>query len=61
MMPGWNLSQRQRHARGRDAVAAVDRSDAELRRIAEAGRERVLSEHTANRRAAELLAALGGA
>jgi spore maturation protein CgeB len=35
--------------------------DAELRRIARAARERVLAEHTAERRAAELVALLDGA
>lgn len=41
-----------------DAVAALQCSDAELRRIARAARARVLSEHTAHRRAAELEEAL---
>lgn len=41
-----------------EAVAAIDREDADLRRIAAAARERVLAEHTAERRAAELLALL---
>jgi spore maturation protein CgeB len=36
------------------ALAAVDRSDAELRRIGAAARERVLAMHTSERRAAEL-------
>ena len=36
-----------------DALAAIDRSDAELRRVAEAARERVLAEHTSERRAAD--------
>lgn len=36
-----------------DVVAALDRSDAELRRIAAAARERVLTEHTSDRRAGE--------
>ncbi len=37
-----------------EAVAALDLSDAELRRIAEASRERTLDEHTSERRAQEL-------
>jgi spore maturation protein CgeB len=38
-----------------DVLAALDRGDAELRRIGEAARDRALSEHTAGRRAAELV------
>jgi spore maturation protein CgeB len=41
-----------------DAVAALDLGDAELRRIARAARERTLAEHTADRRAGTLEAAL---
>ena len=41
-----------------DAVAALDLSDAELRRIGEAGRARVLAEHTSDHRVAELEALL---
>lgn len=37
-----------------DALAALELSDAELRRIAEAARERTLAEHTAAHRAREL-------
>jgi len=37
-----------------DAVAALDLSDAELRRMAEASRARTLDEHTSDRRAEEL-------
>ena len=37
-----------------DVMAALDRNDAELSRIGAAARERVLSRHTAARRAAEL-------
>jgi spore maturation protein CgeB len=37
-----------------DAVAALDLSDAELKRIAAASRERTLAEHTSARRAEEL-------
>jgi spore maturation protein CgeB len=37
-----------------DTLAALDCSDAELGRIAKAGRERVLAEHTSGKRAAEL-------
>ncbi len=36
-------------------LAALDRGDRELRRIGEAARARALSEHTAERRAAELV------
>lgn len=43
-----------------DAVAALDRSDGELRRIAEAALERTLAEHTAARRAIELEEILEG-
>ncbi|MGE0260632.1 MAG: glycosyltransferase [Alphaproteobacteria bacterium] len=39
----------------RDVLAALDRGDGELRRIAGAARDRALSEHTADRRAAELV------
>jgi spore maturation protein CgeB len=46
-------------ARGTDdAVAAIDASHAELARIGNAARERALEEHTAERRAGELLALL---
>lgn len=38
-----------------DVVAALDRSDAELRHIAKSARERVLAEHTSSVRAKELL------
>jgi spore maturation protein CgeB len=41
-----------------DAVAALDRSDADLRRIAQAARDRVLAEHTSDRRAATFEAAV---
>jgi len=44
-----------------DAVAALDRSDAELSRIARAGRERALAEHTSEHRARELERLLAGA
>lgn len=37
-----------------DAVAALDLTDAELTRIAKAGRERTLAEHTSDHRAKEL-------
>lgn len=36
-----------------DALAALDRTDAEIARIADAGRERVLAQHTSDHRAAE--------
>jgi spore maturation protein CgeB len=41
-----------------EVCAAIDLSDAELKRIAEAARERTLTQHTAERRAAELVAIL---
>lgn len=47
-------------ARGTDDVlAALDRSDAEIQRIARAARNRALTEHTADRRAIDLETALG--
>jgi spore maturation protein CgeB len=42
-----------------DALAALDRTDAELRRIATAARERTLDEHTADHRVRALEDALG--
>lgn len=36
-----------------DALAALDLTDAEIARVAEAGRERVLAQHTSDHRAAE--------
>ncbi|HVX91820.1 MAG TPA: glycosyltransferase [Xanthobacteraceae bacterium] len=44
-----------------DALAALDLSDAEIRRLAGAARERTLAEHTSERRAGELVAALQSA
>ena len=44
-----------------DTIAALSRSDAELARIAQAARERVLMEHTADRRAEDLETALNDA
>jgi spore maturation protein CgeB len=44
-----------------EAVAALDLSDAELMRIAAAGRERALAEHTSDNRAAALELALADA
>lgn len=44
-----------------DTVAALERDDAELARIARAARERTLAEHTADRRADELIAAFAAA
>ncbi len=44
--------------RTEDALAALDRSDAELARIGEAARERLLAEHTSDHRAGELLGLL---
>jgi spore maturation protein CgeB len=41
-----------------DAMAALELSDEELSRIARAARERTLAEHTADRRATELIAAI---
>jgi spore maturation protein CgeB len=41
-----------------DTISAIELPDAELRRIAEAARERTLAEHTSERRAEDLLAAL---
>lgn len=46
---------------GTDTLRALERSPEELRRIAEAARERTLAEHTANRRALELETILEGA
>jgi spore maturation protein CgeB len=43
------------------SVAAIETSDEQLRRITAAARERTLAEHTAERRAEELEAALDGA
>jgi spore maturation protein CgeB len=44
-----------------EAVAALELSDSELERIARAARERVLAEHTADRRALELVQLLADA
>ncbi len=44
-----------------DALDALDRPDAELRALARRARERTLDEHTASRRALELVAALEAA
>jgi spore maturation protein CgeB len=44
-----------------EALAAIEMSDEQLRRIADAARERTLAEHTADRRAEEFEAALDGA
>jgi spore maturation protein CgeB len=44
-----------------DTLAALELSDDELARIAQAARERVLSDHTAERRALQLVSALEGA
>jgi spore maturation protein CgeB len=44
-----------------DAVAAFDRSDAELKRMAANARERVLAEHTSAHRAREFEAAVEAA
>jgi spore maturation protein CgeB len=43
----------------RDVCDALDLSDTELRRIGEAARERALAEHSAGRRAEELVDLLG--
>jgi len=42
-------------------MAALARPDAELRELARRARERTLAEHTADRRARELVAAIEGA
>jgi spore maturation protein CgeB len=44
-----------------DALAALDREDAELRHIAQAARERVLAEHTSEHRSRELITILQSA
>lgn len=44
-----------------EAMAALETSDEELDRIARAARERVLSDHSAERRAAQLVTAIEGA
>jgi spore maturation protein CgeB len=44
-----------------EALAALALGDDELRAVARRARERTLAEHTADRRAAELVAALEGA
>jgi spore maturation protein CgeB len=44
-----------------DVLAAMDKSDAELKAIAHAARERVLAEHTSKHRTKELLAILSDA
>jgi spore maturation protein CgeB len=41
--------------KGSDALAALDLTDAELQRIGHAARERVMAEHTSERRAIELI------
>ncbi len=46
---------------GADTIAAIDADDEELSRIARAGRERTLEEHTSARRAREFIAALEAA
>lgn len=47
--------------RTEDVLAALDRSDEDLARIGQAARERALAEHTADRRARDLIAALESA
>ena len=44
-----------------DAMAALEMSDHDLRQLARAARERVLTDHTAERRALQLVSALEGA
>jgi spore maturation protein CgeB len=44
-----------------DAMAALEMSDHQLRQMARAARERVLTDHTAERRALQLVSALEGA
>ena len=48
-------------SRTEDAIAALDTSDAELARLAQAARERTLADHSAERRALQLIAALENA
>jgi spore maturation protein CgeB len=47
-------------AGGDDTIVALDRSDAELEKIARRARDRVLSEHTSAHRARELISLLDG-
>ena len=47
--------------RAADVIAALDRSDEDLTRIGLAARERALADHTAERRARELVAAVEAA
>jgi spore maturation protein CgeB len=47
-------------ATAEDSIAALDRSDVELDRIAKRARERVLAEHTSMHRARELVSLLDG-
>ena len=44
-----------------EALAALDRPDADLSRIAQAARDRTLAQHSSDARARELVALLGGA
>jgi spore maturation protein CgeB len=44
-----------------DVLAALETTDHELSRLARASRERVLTDHTAERRAVQLVSALEGA
>jgi spore maturation protein CgeB len=41
-----------------DVIAVLDLSDAEIHRVGAAARERTLAEHTSDRRALQLIAAL---
>ena len=43
-----------------DALAAIDLGDAEVSRIARQGRDRVLADHTSDRRAADFESAVAG-
>ena len=43
-----------------EALAALDRPDADLARIAQAARDRTLAQHSSDARARELVALLGG-
>jgi spore maturation protein CgeB len=43
-----------------DAIRAIEADDAELSRVARAARDRVLTDHSAERRAGQLLAMLEG-
>jgi len=56
--PGFEILMAQS---GEDVTAALELSDQDLRRIGQAARERVLAEHTADRRASQLVSAIESA